>query len=1596
MHWKPPRPETFSGDSKQDLNTWLGTVELYAYNAEVADEEKAEMAAGYLTGNAARAFLNACSAANMRCITDWETFCDVLRSDFGQIFESHQARNKLEKLSQTGRADGYIRAFKNLINQMADDPMAQSDQVRFFYKGLKPHLQRDCKSDPSTGGPFKSLDKIMNHALSLEMSGNPKEGKDPTSDNRKRKGDSDDKSNKKGKSNSGRSKSTFYQEGSDELAYARENNLCLHCAKSGHITKECRHKKAGRPATPIVVPADWTRKGDGNRQVPETLSSAQINHELIASIISVEVKSLEDLSNKPFSAIAPRANSSAFHMLLKEGSHVLSYEEDVESLTQYLEIYRMQKEKDPSISAVFVVPTSLGGWRSLLKGFKPIKDYKKGETILLAREGTHKSIEQNMHVFYDPPKLPDTLRMLVKGLINGSESRILLDTGASRSAISAKKVSRLTLPISSHPPFQVSGYDGETKIVNSATQAMLRMGSYEEGLYLPVMMMPRFDIILGQDWLQAHRSVLSYDGDNVLSFKHLGKIYSVPHENTLVQDLAALGVALITAHTVMKCLSNPQTCEKAFMALVRESPSEDIMVHEESQLNPAVKALIDDYPEILTNDPPVGLPKGHTVHAIPLQNEGQTVYRNMYRLAPKEREEVQRQVTDFLNRGIIRPSTSPFGSPVLFVPKPDGTQRMCIDYRAVNKITIKNRYPMPRVDDLFDRLQGAKYFSSLDLLSGYHQIKIKESDIPKTAFNTHMGHYEFLVLPFGLTNAPATFQNLMNEIIPAELHHFCLVYLDDILIFSKTEDDHEKHLRLVLDILRKHKLIARLCKCAFYKESIKWLGHIISENGVAVDTRKTQAVQDWPTPTSIKELQQFLGLANYFRKFMQGYSKLVAPLTDLLKKGSLFQWNAEQNEAFEGIKYSLTHAPVLALPDFGKHFVLQSDASGYGLGAVLTQEGRPIAYHSRKMNDHEFKYSGNNKELLAAYDALRTFRPYLLGVPFTFITDHKPHTGNLKCEGHMQVKWITYLAEFDANFIYKPGKTNVADPLSRSPALLCVMETRRKKRVYLSQEHETSSQERGREMPRPSEDAIELGAKSPSPYVNLDKNHLLEDDEEEEDMVDLGELPQPPNVLDDLEQRIKDGYENDPWFKDEANLSKLTKKDGFRFSKDLCVVPNDPSIKDEILFEFHGTPIAGHVGSERTRRAVMTQFWWPRIEKEVNKYVAECPTCQKNKASHQKPGGLYQPLPIPKQKWTSISMDFIVQLPKTNKGHDAIFVVVDRLTKMAHFIPTKTTATAEDTAELFRDNIFKLHGLPEDIVSDRDSKFVGHFWECFCKMLGIKRNLSSPYHPQSDGQTERMNRILEDMLRHWVGPDHDDWDQFLSCCEFAVNNAFQKSIGTTPFMLNYGHHPRMAMQLFAGKDVPSAEKMSISMQGELQAAKACMQRAQDRQRAYADKDRREVEFEKGQYVYLSSKNIRFRGKGTPKLMPKYMGPYKIEKKIGHVAYRLELPPKSGIHPTFHVSLLKPHKGSLENLEKDEERPEPIIIGTEKLFIIEKLIDHKDVKSPGKKGTLKRSYLVRWKGYPPSEDSWEPENALKGKEPYKEYWRAQQARGRPAA
>ena len=475
------------------------------------------------------------------------------------------------------------------------------------------------------------------------------------------------------------------------------------------------------------------------------------------------------------------------------------------------------------------------------------------------------------------------------------------------------------------------------------------------------------------------------------------------------------------------------------------------------------------------------------------------------------------------------------------------------------------------------------------------------------------------------------------------------MYLDDILIFSRTLDEHKHQVQIVLDILRREQLIAKLPKCSFFQTSLPFLGHIVSADGLRVDPKKTQVVQEWPTPAHTHHVQQFLGLANYFRGFVQGYSQIAAPLTGLTRKGKSFEWSHKQKDAFNEIKYALTHAPCLALPDFTQKYQMVADASGFGIGAILMQAGRPISYYSRKLSDSETRYSTSDKELLAAFCALVQFRPYVQGRPFDLITDHKPNTGTFRTMTKMQTKWSAYLADFDGiNYIYQPGRTNGADPLSRIPVFLSALQTRRMKRTLLAQ------------APPPTPAPTPAPILQPVPQT---------EGEGEENIPDIALPPPPPRVLSDLDKQIIEGYKSDPWFDDTSNTSFLDKQGDFWFLDEALVIPNDKQIKNTILYEFHDVPVAGHVGAEKTYHAVSRHFWWPRIRKETKEYVYSCDKCQKNKSNTQRAAGLLQPLEIPAHKWTDISMDFIVQLPKTQAGFDAILVVVDRFSKMCTAFP---------------------------------------------------------------------------------------------------------------------------------------------------------------------------------------------------------------------------------------------------------------------------------------------------------------------------------------
>ncbi|GJP42002.1 hypothetical protein CLOM_g1600 [Closterium sp. NIES-68] len=475
---------------------------------------------------------------------------------------------------------------------------------------------------------------------------------------------------------------------------------------------------------------------------------------------------------------------------------------------------------------------------------------------------------------------------------------------------------------------------------------------------------------------------------------------------------------------------------KGFLAIATEAEND----RERTSEPPGkIKELLKEFQDILPDDLPNEQPPYRThQHEIVEEPGSKPTFRAPYRLSPTELTDMKKQIEYLLAKGLIRPSTSPYGAPVLFTLKPDGSLRMCIDYRALNKQTIKNKYPIPRIDDLLDQLRGATVFSKLDLQSGYWQIRMADNSIHKTAFRTRYGSYEYLVMPFGLTNAPATFQAEMNHILRPLLDECVVVYLDDILIYSRDMKQHVEHLRRVFEILRREGFYVKLSKSKFALEKVQFPGHMVSAQGVHVDPKKIEAVRTWKTPENVKELQQFLGFANYYNRFVSQYAKIAAPLTNLLKKNTPYEWEPKHQEAVEQLKQAVTSAPVLILPDPERDYVIEADASDQSVGAFLMQDQgnglQPIACLSKKLHGAEVNYPIHDKEALAIIIAFKTWRCYLEGRRTTVYTDHCS-LKYLKTQPNLsrrQVRWIDFLeTHFHYDIVYKPGHKNKADALSR-------------------------------------------------------------------------------------------------------------------------------------------------------------------------------------------------------------------------------------------------------------------------------------------------------------------------------------------------------------------------------------------------------------------------------------------------------------------------------------------------------------------------------------------------------------------------------------
>ncbi|KAL4564788.1 hypothetical protein LXL04_028859 [Taraxacum kok-saghyz] len=951
--------------------------------------------------------------------------------------------------------------------------------------------------------------------------------------------------------------------------------------------------------------------------------------------------------------------------------------------------------------------------------------------------------KQALHEPQEKPELAEVTLNSVAGLSSPKtmklEGRVweqpvitLVDPGATHNFIFDALVERLGLPVTDTGAYGVRMGTGDTEVSLGVCRGVLlqlqNVDIVEE--FLPLRL-GSSDVILGLQWLETL-------GNTKTNWKDLTMEFELGGQPVKLVGDPSLGRSQITLKAMERELKRGKG------GLIVEFNNSELENKPAIPTPRSLQRVIDQYQLIFSE--PMGLPpQRHIEHQITLEEGTPPISVRPYRYPYFQKTEIERMIRDMLADGIIQPSISPYSSPVILVKKKDKSWRFCVDYRALNRVTIPDKFPIPVIDELLDELYGSVMFNKLDLRSGYHQIRVKTDDIPKTAFRTHDGHYEFRVMPFGLTNAPATFQSLMNEIFRPYLRKFILVFFDDILIYSKSEDLYNEHVATALEVLKQHQLFLNLKKCEFGQ-----------------------------------------------------------------------------------VKKAMTTVPVLAMPDYSKEFVVETDASGFGLGAVLMQQQRPVAYYSCNLGTRDRMKSIYEKELMAIVKSVLKWRLYLIGRKFTVRTDQLSlkYLLEQRIVGSDYQKWISKLMGFSFDIQYRTGSSNrVADALSRrDDGPTCDTLTVTCWKFWEQLKHELERDE----------------------FFSRMKTELHRD----------------PSI-----HKGFSIYQN--------NL----------FYKGRLVLPSKSHLHNEVIREFHDTPIGGHAVEYKTYKRVASEVFWTGMKAAVTDYVKHCSVCQQNKTLTLSPAGLLQPIPLPSQTWDEITMDFIEWLPRS-RGWDTIWVVVERLSKYAHFIPLRHPFTAATVAQNFMKEVVRLHGLPLSIISDRDRIFLSQFWVELFRLHGVELKRSTAYHPQTDGQSEVVNRCLETYLCCFCSDKPKQWAQWLSWAEFCYNKSFHTATRFTPFKALYVRDPPPLIR-YEGQYTPidTLEQQLENRDATLDELRMNLLTAQPyRQKSLAKRS-------------------------CEKLAPRFYGPFQISRKIGKVAYKLELPEGSLIRPVFHVSQLRTATGS---------------------------------------------------------------------------------------
>jgi len=917
----------------------------------------------------------------------------------------------------------------------------------------------------------------------------------------------------------------------------------------------------------------------------------------------------------------------------------------------------------------------------------------------------------------------------------------------------------------------------------------------------------------------------------------------------------------------------------------------------------------------------------------------------LYKMSLEELEAVKQYLEANLSKGFIVPSAAPFASPVL-VARSAGKLRFCVDYRKLNKLAKKDRYPLPLIDELMDRLQGAKYFTKLDVRQGFHRIRMATESEDLTTFRTRYGSFKYRVLPFGLSNGPSVFQRFMNTTFFDYLDRFMTAYVDDILIYSKTLEEHKEHVNLVLQRLREAGLQASIRKCEFHVQRTKYLGYIITTDGIEVDPEKVAVIAQWTVPTTVQGVLSFLGFCNFYRRFIRAYSRVAKPLYRLTKHDTPFEWSSQCQEAFDKLKAMLTSAPVLCRYDPARETRVETDASDEVIAGVLSQKlddncWHPVAFYSSSMSATERNYDIHDKEMLAVVRALAEWRAELEGLrreePFDIFTDHRAleYFMTTKKLNARQARWAEFLSRFRFIIRYRPGKQNtLADALSRP---------------------ERKSKGNG-----PVQTLLKP--------ENLDPRIRAELAPVDPTISILDEVTNLNRTAASLESLRADANKED---------SPYTVENGLLLYDGRLVVPieEDDTLRARLLKEIHDQPSMAHPGQRKLLHLVRSRFYWTGWRGDVARFVRNCVTCRRMKIPRDRTPGNLKPLPIPDRPWQHISMDFM-DVPKSKRGNDSILVIVCRLSKKPISLPTTRSATSRDLARLFLEGFYRYYGAPATIVSDRGPQFVSQFWEEFTRILGIKLKLSTAHHAQTNGQTEVTNQYLAMRLRPYVNHYQDDWDEWLPMMDHAAAAVDSASTGASPFLIANGYEPRTS---FDWEPLPArlpreerenrqAARERVEKLEEIwNFAQTSMRRAQEAMAMQANRHRRPENFEVGDKVFLALRDYEV-GRPSRKLGEQNEGPFEIVEKVGN-SYRLALPDSMKIHPIFSPDKLRlAANDPLPGQSIDP--PDPVRVHGEDEWEVEEILASRIHRG-------KLQYRAKWRGTDEDQRKWFPARDFKG-------------------